>query len=617
MTTTRSETEWEAFERPLIKSRENLNRVQEAMNAMTGKLVSVNESLSEMRRGWKNRWRVRPKEEDRGGDCEGLLLAMRRIEILAVDDMDPVGQHLASMDLARSREEEALLSTKTGGPKHSVEGIEAARFSNSGSVLAALKSDPNQQEILLYGVHTCQLDMMLSDTSNTHSGRGHAYSLVHFSPSDSVLLWNGVLWDRRSSSPMHRFDQFTDHGGGCFHPAGNEVINNPEAWDLRNRRLLRSVSSWDQTVITFNASGDVIYATLRRNLEDVNSIYNTGRVKHPLLSAFRTVDAVNYFDIATVPVDRCVLDFATEPTDSLLGLITMNDQDEMYSSARDLDGDGTTCMAVINVNEMVVSAAFLHDCQRELYPLLLLFPAERKKDPVPYEGDIAVTDIITFLAGHGSRVLDLILDKSYQQVHTSAKKVPQEESSPHEVLVDGRLQDRELKKMNSRFPIGLHERPQLSIGCILSATEKLLDIHPFDESKILVVKVEQRTGFQGLIINKRISWDSLEEEGFDLLKEAPLSFGGPVLRRGLPLVALTHKLIENQSVEILPEVYFVDPWFTQSIIEEIRVGNQSVQDYWFFYGYSSWGWDQLFHEIAQGAWNIKDVSSEQLELPWT
>ncbi|KZV43461.1 histone-lysine N-methyltransferase ATX2-like [Dorcoceras hygrometricum] len=132
-----------------------------------------------------------------------------------------------------------------------------------------------------------------------------------------------------------------------------------------------------------------------RNLEDMNSIYNTSRVKHPLFSAFRTDDAVNYFDIATVHVDRCVLDFATEPTDSFLGLITMKDQDEMYSSARvyeidrrkptdddsdpddaeseedddysileqDLDGDGTTCMAIIDVNEMMVSTASLDDCQ--------------------------------------------------------------------------------------------------------------------------------------------------------------------------------------------------------------------------------------------------------------
>lgn len=92
--------------------------------------------------------------------------------------------------------------------------------------------------------------------------------------------------------------------------------------------------SLDQTVITFNASGDVIYAILRRNLEDVTSAVQTRRVKHPLFSAFRTVDAVNYSDIATIPVDRCVLDFATEPADSFVGLVTMDDQDEMYSSAR-------------------------------------------------------------------------------------------------------------------------------------------------------------------------------------------------------------------------------------------------------------------------------------------
>lgn len=105
-------------------------------------------------------------------------------------------------------------------------------------------------------------------------------------------------------------------------------------WDLRNFRLLRSVPSLDQTVITFNASGDVIYAILRRNLEEVTSAFQTRRVKHPLFSAFRTLDAVNYSDIATIPVDRCVLDFATEPTDSFVGLVTMDDQDEMYSSAR-------------------------------------------------------------------------------------------------------------------------------------------------------------------------------------------------------------------------------------------------------------------------------------------
>ena len=64
------------------------------------------------------------------------------------------------------------------------------------------------------------------------------------------------------------------------------------------------------------------------------SAFHTRRMKHPLFSAFRTVDAVNYSDIATIPLDRSVLDFATEPTDSFVGLITMDGQDDMYASAR-------------------------------------------------------------------------------------------------------------------------------------------------------------------------------------------------------------------------------------------------------------------------------------------
>ncbi|KAL2655465.1 hypothetical protein AAZV13_04G067900 [Glycine max] len=221
-----------------------------------------------------------------------------------------------------------------GGPSHSFEGCKAARFSNSGNVFAALSSESARREIRLYDIQTCHLESNFSDTFAASTGRGHVYSLIHFNPSDSMLLWNGVLWDRRDSGPVHRFDQFTDYGGGGFHPAGNEVIINSEVWDLRKFRLLRSVPSLDQTSITFNARGDVMYAILRRNLEDVMSAVHTRRVKHPLFAAFRTVDAINYSDIATIPVDRCVLDFAAEPTDSFVGLITMDDQDEMYASAR-------------------------------------------------------------------------------------------------------------------------------------------------------------------------------------------------------------------------------------------------------------------------------------------
>lgn len=49
--------------------------------------------------------------------------------------------------------------------------------------------------------------------------------------------------------------------------------------------------------------------------------------------------------------------------------------------------------------------------QREVYPLLLLFPAGRKNETVSYEGDSIVSDIIKFLAAHGSHVMDLITNQ--------------------------------------------------------------------------------------------------------------------------------------------------------------------------------------------------------------
>ncbi|KAL0283450.1 UNVERIFIED_CONTAM: hypothetical protein Sangu_2889200 [Sesamum angustifolium] len=255
--------------------------------------------------------------------------------------------------------------------------------------------------------------------------------------------------------------------------------------------------------------------------------------------------------------------------------------------------------AALNLPLIYMMDCTLNDCslivkpilQREVYPLLLLFPAERKNNTVSYEGEIAVSDIIKFLAAHGSRVLDLLMDKRPE----ICKQGPQSRSLHQEILLKDRLQNAGVKyQFNAQLAVSSHQRPQLFAGCVLSATDKLLDAHPFDESKILLVKVHQSTDF----------------------KEAPLSFGGPVVMRGMPLVALTYKFIEGRSIEVLPNIYFIDQLGAHSLLKEIRVGNQSVYDYWFFLGYSSWGWEQLFHEIAQGAWNISKGNLEQLEWPW-
>lgn len=48
--------------------------------------------------------------------------------------------------------------------------------------------------------------------------------------------------------------------------------------------------------------------------------------------------------------------------------------------------------------------------QREVYPLLLLFPAE-SKNAVLYKGDVAVYEIIKFLKEHGNDSSGLVREK--------------------------------------------------------------------------------------------------------------------------------------------------------------------------------------------------------------
>jgi HIV-1 Vpr-binding protein len=111
------------------------------------------------------------------------------------------------------------------GPLHTFKDCKAARFNHAGTLFAAISTDASRRVVLLYDVQTRTIDMQLPDNSSlSGSGRNYVHPIVHFSPSYDMLLWNGVLWDRRSPNPVHQFDQFTDYCGGGFHPAGNEVF---------------------------------------------------------------------------------------------------------------------------------------------------------------------------------------------------------------------------------------------------------------------------------------------------------------------------------------------------------------------------------------------------------
>lgn len=286
----------------------------------------------------------------------------------------------------------------------------------------------------------------------------------------------------------------------------------------------------------------------------------------------------------------------------------------------------------------------LNDCslilrsinQAEVYPALVLFPAE-KKNALPYDGHMGVADVIRFIADHGSNSHHLIHEKgilwsvarkdkrnqeSYGTSSSSdiSEEVDSTEDRYHEVLLTHLtpkrvVKNNELESRVSEGPCGAATR--VVAGSILIATDELRNTEPFGKSKVLIVKADESAGFLGLIINKHVRWEALDEleEGLQILAEAPLSFGGPLVQHGMLLVALTRSSADGQYPQVLPGIYYLDQSATYRTIREFKSGNQSITDYWFFLGYSSWGWDQLFDEIAEGAWNISDDSTTYLSWP--
>lgn len=96
------------------------------------------------------------------------------------------------------------------------------------------------------------------------STRSNEYGLETnccFSPCDSTILTDGMLWDARlPTRALHKFDKLSNVGYGWFHPGGNEVIINSAVWDLRTFRLLRMVPALDKCSVKFNSSGSILYA---------------------------------------------------------------------------------------------------------------------------------------------------------------------------------------------------------------------------------------------------------------------------------------------------------------------------------------------------------------------
>ncbi|KAG9442281.1 hypothetical protein H6P81_018135 [Aristolochia fimbriata] len=281
----------------------------------------------------------------------------------------------------------------------------------------------------------------------------------------------------------------------------------------------------------------------------------------------------------------------------------------------------------------------LNDCskllklsgQRELYPALVLFPAE-KKNAISYQGDTSVTDIIEFIAAYGSHSHHLSENKGILWTRNEeGATIPKVESDLSSSSMDRKfLEVQSAQQEDLNIEVNLQEEDQsdlrardssdsnsrlVDVGSVLVATEHI-STPPFNKSKVLILRANKTEGFQGLIINKRIKWEFLRGIGEDLkaLKQAPLSFGGPLLEYGMPLISFTRSRTEGY-IEVLPNIYFGDQIATSQTIEGVKSGNQSAIDYWFFLGYCGWGWNQLFDELTEGGWQLSSYQVEQLEWP--
>lgn len=73
-----------------------------------------------------------------------------------------------------------------------------------------------------------------------------------FSPTDDLVLNDGVLWDVRSAKAIHKFDKFNQFVSGVFNPSGLEIIINSEIVSLKMASQTKKLIIF--LVIHFNSS---------------------------------------------------------------------------------------------------------------------------------------------------------------------------------------------------------------------------------------------------------------------------------------------------------------------------------------------------------------------------
>lgn len=164
---------------------------------------------------------------------------------------------------------------------------------------------PSEKRALVFDCASGLRAQTLADSLGGPVIRTALWADAVWSPDGQLLLWGHALWDPRAASdrPIHRFEAFSsgDLGAGAFHPRGGVAVINSEVWDLRTFKLMRSVPgllAGAELKFAPGCGGDVAFAFLRGG-RDESGLAAARRSKNPLRSAFRTIDTVDWTEIAT------------------------------------------------------------------------------------------------------------------------------------------------------------------------------------------------------------------------------------------------------------------------------------------------------------------------------
>uniref|UniRef100_A0ABD2WU61 LisH domain-containing protein n=1 Tax=Trichogramma kaykai TaxID=54128 RepID=A0ABD2WU61_9HYME len=160
----------------------------------------------------------------------------------------------------------------------------------------------------IYDLATGTLIKTLKPSISNNYSRNRAT----FSMNDELILSDGILWDVNSGKEIHKFDKLNESLNGIFHPNGLEVVSNTEVWDLRTYQLLKTVPALDQMDIKFSPVNSILYAI---------SLDSEHEGDQHLVTSFKTVDALDYSNIATFDVKRGIYDLACNKFDSQIAVV--------------------------------------------------------------------------------------------------------------------------------------------------------------------------------------------------------------------------------------------------------------------------------------------------------